>query len=511
MNSSLCILRAKAASSSWFVIPLLVLPLALAEDDDDGDGAPAAFLASTSLGNRSCIVFQRTVFTVQDLVCTLGTFYHIYLLQIEGIFYKSCKIVESGSTLRLRLLLRLFLPYFSASSCDCHGRTCVLGSIKTLTTRFLSPMSLTSQNRFAQSAGSTAAVPNPGTLSFDPTFCSFFQSATDLSPSPSDPHPPPRTLPSGESDAPRLSDSPSAPPVSLCSCASHAPPPCTCTPPSPPPVPSLYLQVEKLVHVDEPHPLAHLACVQRAVREPRFLRLDPRPHAPRDVVPLLLKGLYHAIDVVLAVVIVDEPSLDADSGMVHHPLLHEPGLVSEHGAHAHRVGFPGRNPQLWSEPRHGYGGGDLLPLHPHGNLDGRSQPGVGVENNAGGGSAADDLLSDGNDVGEEEVLGGPEIPAVEALESVGISFSGGSEIEGLDEDDGGVVAVEEGFVGEWVPLVIVEEEVGGWETRGFGGGFEGERDIEAMWVEWAPNHLLVELSVLYLNGRLSGRGVGGVG
>jgi hypothetical protein len=29
---------------------------------------PDAFFASTSWGNRSCIVFQRTVFTVQDLL-----------------------------------------------------------------------------------------------------------------------------------------------------------------------------------------------------------------------------------------------------------------------------------------------------------------------------------------------------------------------------------------------------------------------------------------------------------
>lgn len=123
MNSSLCNLRANAASSSWLGIPLLLAPtsllntlegrrlllttlwsstssswldialllLALKSLLDDTDAralrllklldsfsllwcsasrlfnAPAAFLASTSCGNRSCIVFQSTVFTVQDL------------------------------------------------------------------------------------------------------------------------------------------------------------------------------------------------------------------------------------------------------------------------------------------------------------------------------------------------------------------------------------------------------------------------------------------------------------
>lgn len=45
MNSSLCNLRAKAASSSWVVvIPLLVLPL-----EDDDDGASCCLCSSVSL------------------------------------------------------------------------------------------------------------------------------------------------------------------------------------------------------------------------------------------------------------------------------------------------------------------------------------------------------------------------------------------------------------------------------------------------------------------------------
>lgn len=91
MNSSLCNLRANAASSLWLGIPLLLLTLAsLLATPEEGRTllflvivwpsfsglcrlasrlfkAPAAFLASTSCGNSSCIVFHRTVFTVQDL------------------------------------------------------------------------------------------------------------------------------------------------------------------------------------------------------------------------------------------------------------------------------------------------------------------------------------------------------------------------------------------------------------------------------------------------------------
>lgn len=123
INSCLCSLRANAASTSWLAAPLLLLPLAClvnscsrsslrnlwanAESSswpkipllltltslfDTLDGrmlrllksvlvllsglwrsasrlfkAPAAFLALTSWGKRSCIVFHSTVFTVQDL------------------------------------------------------------------------------------------------------------------------------------------------------------------------------------------------------------------------------------------------------------------------------------------------------------------------------------------------------------------------------------------------------------------------------------------------------------
>lgn len=86
---SLSNLRVDAAYSSWFGISLLLVvasPLDVAEDlmlrvrtllwnplcglwcsASRLFKAAAAFLASTSWGNRSWIVFQRTVFTVQDL------------------------------------------------------------------------------------------------------------------------------------------------------------------------------------------------------------------------------------------------------------------------------------------------------------------------------------------------------------------------------------------------------------------------------------------------------------
>lgn len=120
--------------------------------------------------------------------------------------------------------------------------------------------------------------------------------------------------------------------------------------------------------------------------------------------------------------------------------------------------------------------------------------------NAGRGSAADDLLGDGNDVGGEEILGGVEIPAEEALESGRVGFSGGTKVEALDEDDGGVVAVEQGLVDERVPLVIGTE-------RNL--GLDGEGDVEAERVDRAPNHVLASMGGLYLKRRLaSGGGVG---
>ncbi|PON44028.1 hypothetical protein PanWU01x14_269640, partial [Parasponia andersonii] len=71
----------------------------------------------------------------------------------------------------LVLLVCLLLPF-------CHGKRCVCGSAKLCRTRSLSPVSMTSQNLFDQSGGSTARVPKPGARSLDPTFWSSCQSAT---------------------------------------------------------------------------------------------------------------------------------------------------------------------------------------------------------------------------------------------------------------------------------------------------------------------------------------------
>uniref|UniRef100_A0A0A9GGY0 Uncharacterized protein n=1 Tax=Arundo donax TaxID=35708 RepID=A0A0A9GGY0_ARUDO len=59
-----------------------------------------------------------------------------------------------------------------------HGRFPVFGSVNTLRTKSLRPVSYTSQNRVGQSSGSTGLVPKPGALSLDPTFSSSCQSAT---------------------------------------------------------------------------------------------------------------------------------------------------------------------------------------------------------------------------------------------------------------------------------------------------------------------------------------------
>lgn len=136
--------------------------------------------------------------------------------------------------------------------------------------------------------------------------------------------------------------------------------------------------------------------------------------------------------------------------------------------------------KLRSEPRHGYGWQHFSAHRSDRDLDGRSHPGVAGEN-ADGDFAADDLLGDGHDVGGEEVLGGAEIPAEEALEPGRVGFPGGSKVEALDEDDGSIVAVEQGLVDEGVPLVIGTEIMP---------GFDGDGDVEAERVEGAANHLL---------------------
>lgn len=58
---------------------------------------------------------------------------------------------------------------------------------------------------------------------------------------------------------------------------------------------------------------------------------------PRHIEIRLLERAEDVVDVVVAVVVVDEPPLDPEPGVVHDPLSGESGLIADHGAHAHCV------------------------------------------------------------------------------------------------------------------------------------------------------------------------------
>ena len=227
INSSLCSLRANAASSSWPGIPLLLLPpasllnisrssasllrnlctngvsssswfhmlvlvslfdtlvegwwtLVFLYDTREGRAfrliksllvflselwcsfwffQPDSFFAATSWGNRSCIVFQRTVLTVQDLlllqfpqykqghcqknclttskspiinsnivaeftlsaVCTLGISSHIYQLQIANISYRNCKQRETTLWIRMKTIPDVYNNIISKAKLHYHS------------------------------------------------------------------------------------------------------------------------------------------------------------------------------------------------------------------------------------------------------------------------------------------------------------------------------------------------------------------------------------------------------
>jgi hypothetical protein len=62
----------------------------------------------------------------------------------------------------------------------------------------------------------------------------------------------------------------------------------------------------------------------------------------RDVVTTSFEILDLGDDIVVAVVVIDEPPLNANSGVIHHPLSQNRGCVSGHGANAHLKGFLSR-------------------------------------------------------------------------------------------------------------------------------------------------------------------------
>lgn len=47
--------------------------------------------------------------------------------------------------------------------------------------------------------------------------------------------------------------------------------------------------------------------------------------------------MYDFLNVIVAIVVVYEPTLDADSGVIRDPLTEEACLVADHGAYAHLV------------------------------------------------------------------------------------------------------------------------------------------------------------------------------
>ncbi|WVZ22199.1 hypothetical protein V8G54_000743 [Vigna mungo] len=70
------------------------------------------------------------------------------------------------------------------------------------------------------------------------------------------------------------------------------------------------------------------------MRKPCFLAFNPRPYHSPDIVTFILKLSYHFIDLIVTVVVVNEPPLHSQPRVVHNPLAHRTCLVPHHGARA---------------------------------------------------------------------------------------------------------------------------------------------------------------------------------
>jgi hypothetical protein len=94
-------------------------------------------------------------------------------------------------------------------------------------------------------------------------------------------------------------------------------------------------EVQELVDIDEPHPLTALTGPERTMRKPSLLRFHPRPQVACHIVRRWIHGIEDLLNVIIAVVVIDEPPLHADVGVVDDPFPEEPCLVAQHGAYTH--------------------------------------------------------------------------------------------------------------------------------------------------------------------------------
>lgn len=95
-------------------------------------------------------------------------------------------------------------------------------------------------------------------------------------------------------------------------------------------------KVQELIDINEPDPLARIMSRKRTVSEPSLLSLSPRP-LMEAYGPHRTDNMFN---VIVAVVIVDEPPLHPDSSVVSNPFVEEPRLVADHSADTHVVLLP---------------------------------------------------------------------------------------------------------------------------------------------------------------------------
>ncbi|KAL9275946.1 hypothetical protein AKJ16_DCAP25199 [Drosera capensis] len=195
-------------------------------------------------------------------------------------------------------------------------------------------------------------------------------------------------------------------------------------------------EVEELINIKECNPTALILRSQSTMGESRFLRLNPQPYMPGNIVVFLIKLFDHIFQVIITVIVVDEPSFHSEPSMVHYPFPDGRSLVPYHGARTKLVTSP-VNPS--SHTDRNLDSLNLPDVHPH--ILGQCTP--------------DDLLSScdclrGTHLALTHVHSSP-LESTSKLIRVG--FPVGSKIQSLHKQYNRFLPIHHSLISHHIPLI----------------------------------------------------------